>query len=32
MMIPDIGHNLPERVWPEVVDAIAAVAGRAAAV
>jgi pimeloyl-ACP methyl ester carboxylesterase len=31
MMIPDIGHNLPERVWPEVVDAIAAVAGKAAA-
>jgi pimeloyl-ACP methyl ester carboxylesterase len=32
MMIPDIGHNLPERVWPEVVDAIATVAGKAAAV
>jgi pimeloyl-ACP methyl ester carboxylesterase len=32
MMIPDMGHNLPERVWPEVVDAIAAVAGKAAAV
>jgi pimeloyl-ACP methyl ester carboxylesterase len=32
MMIPDIGHNLPERVWPEVVDAIAALAEKAAAV
>jgi pimeloyl-ACP methyl ester carboxylesterase len=32
MMIPGIGHNLPERVWPEVVEAIAAVAGKAAAV
>lgn len=32
MMIPGMGHNLPERVWPEVVDAIAAVAGKAAAV
>lgn len=30
MMIPGMGHNLPERVWPEVVDAIVAVAGRGA--
>jgi pimeloyl-ACP methyl ester carboxylesterase len=32
MMIPAMGHNLPRRVWPEVVDAIAEVASRATAV
>jgi pimeloyl-ACP methyl ester carboxylesterase len=30
IMIPDMGHNLPERVWPDVVDAIVALAGSAA--
>jgi pimeloyl-ACP methyl ester carboxylesterase len=29
-MIPDMGHNLPERVWPHVVDAIVALSGSAA--
>ncbi len=31
MMIAEMGHNLPERVWPEVVDAIVALARSAAA-
>jgi pimeloyl-ACP methyl ester carboxylesterase len=31
IMIPKMGHNLPERVWTEVVDAIVAVARSAAA-
>ena len=26
IMIPDMGHALPQQVWPQVVDAIAAVA------
>jgi pimeloyl-ACP methyl ester carboxylesterase len=30
LMIANMGHNLPERVWPDVVDAIVAVAGSAA--
>ena len=30
IMIPGMGHNLPERVWPDVVDAIVALAGSAA--
>jgi pimeloyl-ACP methyl ester carboxylesterase len=30
MMIPHMGHNLPERVWPQVIDAIVAVAAGAA--
>jgi pimeloyl-ACP methyl ester carboxylesterase len=30
IMIPDLGHNLPERVWPDVVDAIVALSGSAA--
>ena len=30
IMIPDMGHNLPERVWPDVVDAIVTLAGSAA--
>jgi hypothetical protein len=25
-MIPGMGHALPEQVWPQIVDAIAAVA------
>ncbi len=29
IMIPGMGHNLPERVWPDVVDAITAVASEA---
>jgi pimeloyl-ACP methyl ester carboxylesterase len=28
LMIPGMGHNLPERVWPQVVDAIARLAAR----
>ena len=30
IMIADMGHNLPERVWPHVVDAIVALSGSAA--
>ncbi|HEX4755439.1 MAG TPA: alpha/beta hydrolase [Candidatus Dormibacteraeota bacterium] len=30
IMIADMGHYLPERVWPDVVDAIVALAGSAA--
>jgi pimeloyl-ACP methyl ester carboxylesterase len=29
LVIPGMGHDLPEQVWPEVADAIAAVAGLA---
>lgn len=28
--IPGMGHDIPKRVWPEVVDAIAALAGKRA--
>ncbi|MFC1442939.1 alpha/beta hydrolase [Streptacidiphilus sp. N1-10] len=31
LLVPGMGHNLPEPLWPEVVDAIAANAGRAKA-
>jgi pimeloyl-ACP methyl ester carboxylesterase len=31
MMIPAMGHNVPEREWPAVIDAIVEVTGRAAA-
>ena len=31
LMVPGMGHNLPEPLWPEIVDAIAANAGRAKA-
>jgi pimeloyl-ACP methyl ester carboxylesterase len=30
IMIPGMGHRLPDQVWPQVVDAISAVASRAA--
>jgi pimeloyl-ACP methyl ester carboxylesterase len=30
MMIPRMGHNLPERVWPDVLDALLEVTGKAA--
>lgn len=29
IMIPAMGHNLPERVWPTVIDAIVVVTGKA---
>ncbi|TDU05632.1 pimeloyl-ACP methyl ester carboxylesterase [Streptomyces sp. 846.5] len=29
LVIPGMGHNLPEPLWPEIADAIAANAGRA---
>ena len=29
LMLPGMGHNLPERVWPEVLDALVEVTGRA---
>jgi pimeloyl-ACP methyl ester carboxylesterase len=29
LLIPNMGHNLPERVWPQVADAVALVAGTA---
>ena len=31
LLVPGMGHNLPEALWPEIVDAIAANAGRAKA-
>ncbi len=31
MMIPEMGHNLPERVWPDVLDAIVEVTKRTTA-
>jgi pimeloyl-ACP methyl ester carboxylesterase len=30
MIIPAMGHNLPPRVWPEVLDALVEVTGKAA--
>jgi pimeloyl-ACP methyl ester carboxylesterase len=30
IMLPDMGHNLPDRVWPDVVDALVGLAGSAA--
>jgi len=30
MMIPAMGHNLPPRVWPEVLDAVVEVTSLAA--
>ena len=30
LVIPGMGHDIPRRVWPEVVDAIAAIAGERA--
>jgi pimeloyl-ACP methyl ester carboxylesterase len=30
LIIPGMGHNLPQRVWPEVLDAITDVAARGA--
>ena len=29
LFIPDMGHNVPQRLWPQLLDAVTRVAGRA---